>query len=326
MTFSLRRSMILVVIGITTVFLLIRLFLMFWAWSTAPESMHPFLEQYWLLGGILSIVPFVLAAGGAVWLLRKIRRQERSQARIEGLAEIGLLAGGLAHEIRNPLNVIQTHLSLLRRRVAQNDEKAIHHKINQLERATQMLSELLTDFLSYARPPSEEPREYSPSKLFQEVINFVELDLEQAGVELEVDLDTDISTVMVEPDKLKRALLNLIINARQAMPEGGKLTLRCRPWDASRVALEVIDTGEGIAPEEQSRIFTTFYSTKKEGSGLGLSIVKRTIEDVGGEIELQSAPGKGTTFRILLPIAKRKKEAICPPLKSGKSFSSKTTT
>jgi signal transduction histidine kinase len=102
-------------------------------------------------------------------------------------------------------------------------------------------------------------------------------------------------------------LLNLIINARQAMPEGGTLTVRARPSERGEVLLEVSDTGCGIPEEDRPRIFQTFFSTKPEGTGLGLAIVKRTIEDLGGRITFDSQVGRGTTFRIYLPPAQRRR-------------------
>ncbi len=324
MTLSLRRSLILVLIGIAIAFLLTRLLLMRWARAHAPVSDLAFLEQYWLISSTLSATLILLTVLASLWLLRKIRVSERSQARIERLAEIGLLAGGLAHEIRNPLNAMQTHLSLLRRKVNAKDEDATHKKINQLERATQILSELVTDFLSYARPNPGNLQEICPAQLLREVVSFVELDLEQSQVEICLEIQDNLPKINVDRDQFKRALLNLIINARQAMPEGGKLTLRCHSVGSQQVRIEVSDTGIGIPPEEQTHIFETFFSTKKEGTGLGLAIVKRTIEDVNGHIDFESKPGQGTTFRILLP-GKRTRDATWAQNKNGKSFSLKTT-
>lgn len=318
----LRRPLLLLILFIVGAFLLARLFMVSWAWSNAPDVVHAFLERYWLFSSILSGTILILAALGAAWYMARLRRYEREQARAQRLAEIGLLSGGLAHEIRNPLNAMRAHIGLLRRKVASGDQEAAMRKVNQLETATQHLEQLLTDFLSYARPVADHLEEMAPGPLIHQALDFVELDLEQAGVEVVREIPEALPPVYIDADKLKRSLLNLFINARQAMPQGGTLTIRAKPLESSKVLIEVCDTGEGIPLESQPRIFETFFSTKREGTGLGLAVVKRTVEDLGGTIRFRSEPGVGTTFQIELPTSHRRRailqrQSAAPPSPSS---------
>src|SRR5262249_45326395 len=161
-------------------------------------------------------------------------------------------------EIRNTLNAMNTHIALLRKQTSQLTDSPVPRRIDQLERTVGSLDELLHEFLAVARPAQDQPQEAAPEQLAREVLEFVGFDLESSRVRVETDFAPDVPRVLVDPAKLKRALLNLVINARQAMPEGGVLTLRVAP-DAGGVVIEVTDTGCGIPEEQQERIFQTFF-------------------------------------------------------------------
>jgi signal transduction histidine kinase len=148
------------------------------------------------------------------------------------------------------------------------------------------------------------------ASLVREVLDFVALDLEQGRVRVVEEFTPALPSVYVDRGKLKRAVLNLVINARQAMPDGGQLTVRIRTAKRGSVCLEVSDTGCGIPEEERARIFQPFFSTKPGGLGLGLAVVKRTIEDFRGRVRFASRAGEGTTFRIFLPPADRQRAAL----------------
>lgn len=258
----------------------------------------------WLGWGGMAAEAAVLAVGGVVaWrVLHQGRETETRRVRREHLAEVGVLASGLAHEIRNYLNAMRTHLALLRKS-AESDgagRPSGEKRIARLEETIGGLEELVTEFLTFARPQADRLEEIGLRELIGEVADFVGLDLEQAGVELHVDVAPDLAPVWADRAKLKRAVLNLLVNARQAMPDGGTLRVRATP-QPDAVLIEIADTGCGIPPEDQPRLFDLFFSTKAEGTGLGLAIVKRTVEDLSGSIAFESAVGQGTTFRMLLP-------------------------
>lgn len=306
----LSKRLLIVVASIASCFIATRLTLLIWARRSIPALFQGQLATYWWISTLLGLFVVIVAVAGTIWLLRSSWAQERRQARIEQLAEVGLLAGGLAHEIRNPLGAMQTSIALLRRQTGPLKDEKLTTRLNRLERATQQLNELLTDFLAYARPSEDQSEETSLAKLIRELRDFVELDFEQARVRIEIEAPETLPTIHVDPAKLKRAILNLMINARQAMPEGGLLRLRITTLPADHVTLEVMDNGIGIAPEDQKQIFKTFFSTKKGGTGLGLPVVHRTVEDCGGTLSFTSTPGKGTTFRIVLPTARRRQSTL----------------
>lgn len=276
------------------------------AWSRI-ESSHA--GMMWLLWLDRVVAGIILLLGCFVaWRIAQRAGQHKTRHdRLVHLAEVGLLAGGLAHEVRNVLNAMQSHLSLLRRGSGK-DAAQVERQVQKLEHAVTDLEDLLTDFLTFARPAKNQLEEVHAADVLGEVVDFVALDCERSGVQIELSGD-DAAPVFVDRAKLRRAFLNLVVNAQQATAEGGKITLRVGSH-RDNVVIEVQDTGAGIPVEEQSRIFQTFFSTKSEGTGLGLSIVKRTIEDFGGQISFHSEYGKGTTFRIVLPAAERHRAAV----------------
>jgi signal transduction histidine kinase len=230
------------------------------------------------------------------------------QQELRQLAQIGVLSSGLAHEVRNYLNAMQAQIALLRK-LAGPDAVEIQGRIEKLERNVASLEQFLTDFLSFARPQKNRLEESDPVTLVREVMEFVQLGMERAGVEMRLEATQTLPLVSVDKGKLKRAILNLMINARQAMPGGGRLTLRLWPgW--GNVCIEVEDTGCGIPAEVQHRVFETFFSTKSEGSGLGLAVVRRTVEDMGGTVRFHSELGRGTTFSLVLPTAARSRSSL----------------
>jgi signal transduction histidine kinase len=151
--------------------------------------------------------------------------------------------------------------------------------------------------------PEPERRPVDVNELVQKVVRLFEPQLASPGrapIEAELDLAPGLAPASADPDLLHRALANLVVNALDAMPEGGKLTLRTRAEDRA-VRIEVADTGAGLTPEERGRLFTPYYTSKRHGTGLGLAIVQSVVSDHGGRIAVASEPGRGTTFRIDLP-------------------------
>jgi signal transduction histidine kinase len=166
------------------------------------------------------------------------------------------------------------------------------------------LEGIVRDFLHMARPDPAEISQVDLVELVDSVARLVEPSLAAQRIQLEWSPPPAPMTAAADPRQLKQVLLNLIVNAQQAMPQGGALTLRLNAR-GEHLAIEVADTGPGIPPEWHERIFQPFFSTKREGTGLGLSICRRLVEQMGGTIEVQSAPGKGAVFSVSLPSAAR---------------------
>jgi len=241
------------------------------------------------------------------WLWRRSRQLEVAAAEAERLAYVGTLASGLAHEIRNPLNSLNLNMQMMKEEIDTGRAQGVtvgrllsitRSEISRLER-------LVTDFLSYARPRSPEREEIRPRDLFVRVRELVGGSVARRGGCLEIE-DSSGALLRADPAQLTQLLLNLVGNAVAAAEEADRpprVLLAARRADDDRVVLEVADNGTGIAEEERRRIFDVFYSTRKGGTGLGLAIVDRIVRNHDGELKIDSTPGEGSTFRVLLPEA-----------------------
>ena len=219
--------------------------------------------------------------------------------------ELAALAGGLAHEIRNPLSTLNLNLQLLAEDFAQAEEpreRRAHQKIARLHKVVQQLERLLNDFLRFARVGRLEGVPSDLSALARDLIEFFAPQAEATGVVVRDETRDGLPAVRADRDLLKQALLNLLLNAHAAMPKGGELIVRTRA-DGGDVCLDVIDTGVGMSAETQGKIFTPFFSTRPGGSGLGLPTAQRIVEAHGGTLAAASAVGTGTAFTIRLPAA-----------------------
>ncbi|MFO0909769.1 MAG: ATP-binding protein [Isosphaeraceae bacterium] len=223
----------------------------------------------------------------------------------ERYAEIAQLAGGLAHEIRNPLSTMSLNLDLLAEDF-QNAEtprdRRVVQKIQRLRKETQRLHDILENFLRFARIQELRLLPTDLNLVVEELRDFFEPQAMAQGIVIRTYLDPALPPVRLDVELFRQALLNLMINARQAMPDGGDLMLRTR-LEAGWVVLEVTDTGVGIPEETRVRVFDAFFSTRPGGSGLGLPTTRRIIESHGGTIAVQSELGKGSQFAIRLPAA-----------------------
>jgi len=295
------RHLLVVIAGAVLLLLSIRAGVASWVWASMPPHGRQQFSHFLWLETAADLVVWVAAGGAVAWLVQRAARRERDRKRLAHLAEIALLSGGLAHEIRNHLNALGTYLSLLRKSAAQENGELLE-RVKKLEQAATALDELMNDFLTLTRPASDKLERVDLAKLAAEVTEFLSLDLEQSSVEVHLETDRGVPPVVGDRGKLRRVILNLLVNARQAMPQGGKIAVRLRSND-SKVAMDIEDSGCGIPPEEQPRIFEAFFSTKSEGTGLGLAVVKRTLEDLGGSISFESQVGRGTTFHLTLPVA-----------------------
>ena len=183
-------------------------------------------------------------------------------------------------------------------------EARLCKKIDVLQREAKRLEEILNDFLRYARGPEPSLTEHSINRVVEDVVNFVTPEMTLHKVQVRTLFDPNIPKIMMDADLLKQALLNIVINAQQAMPNGGELILQTSRRDGM-AKIDITDTGEGIAPDNLEKIFNVYYSTKKTGTGLGLPTAKRIVEDHRGDISVQSEVGKGTCFTIQLPIRQK---------------------
>jgi signal transduction histidine kinase len=216
------------------------------------------------------------------------------------------LARRLAHELKNPLFPLQlTVENLVRARLEspQQFEEVFRESSRTLLAEISNLKAIIGRFSEFSRMPHPQLQPMQVNEILRQVAQLFQAQLEAPGrkpIACKLDLDESMAPIGADPELLHRALSNLVLNAMDAMPEGGTLTLRSR-WEDGRITIEVADTGTGLTPEECERIFTPYYTSKQHGTGLGLAIVQSVVSDHGGRISVRSEPGQGTTFVIELP-------------------------
>lgn len=255
-------------------------------------------------GLLLGWVSSLAVTGCAGWFA--YRRYERLQKRArdaERLAELGTLTGGLAHELKNPLSTIQLNLQLLGEDVMPENPaySRLISRLNTVQKETARLRDTLDDFLRFAGRMELVRKPVELNGMLEELLDFYMPQAQLQRVALRLRRSEGDLVAQVDERLLKQAILNLMINALQAMPEsGGEIILSARREEDNAV-LDVIDTGRGMDLATVSRIFEAYYSTKRGGTGLGLAIAHRIIREHGGTITVSSEPGKGSNFRITLP-------------------------
>ena len=235
------------------------------------------------------------------------RNDEINQRLVDQFAEIARLAGGLAHEIKNPLSTIRLNMELLaedlRDSDAPRDRRAIK-KVELVERECLRLQDLLDNFLRFSKAHRLNLRPSDLNVQVGQVLDFYRPKAKESGVEIVDYLSGNLPTVLLDREAFHGALLNLVLNAEQAMPDGGQMVVRTY-GTADGVAMDLIDTGCGMDDQTQAKVFDAFFSMKRGGSGLGLPTARKIIEGHGGQITLQSEPGRGTQVTIRLPIPAR---------------------
>jgi two-component system, NtrC family, sensor histidine kinase HydH len=219
-------------------------------------------------------------------------------------AEISQLAGGLAHEIRNPLSTLSLNLDLLLEDF-QNPETArdrrVLQRLERLRPEVHRLHGILESFLRFARVQDLKLEPTDLNTIIDEMRDFYEPHAGTKGIVIRTTFARDLPSVQLDRELFKQALLNLVLNAEHAMPKGGELILTTRR-QGRWVQLDVVDTGVGMDPEVRARIFDAFFSTRASGSGLGLPTTRKIIEAHGGAIDVQSDLGKGSQFSVRLPV------------------------
>jgi signal transduction histidine kinase len=249
---------------------------------------------------------FILEGGAQIGALLTMRDTE-SVRQIEDeielsrrLAAIGRLTSGVAHEVKNPINAIVLHLENLRHKLPQLQPDAARHidvissEIHRLDRVVQVL-------VDFTRPVEMHLRETDLRRILEDVTALAQPDAEVHGVHIERDFPPDPVPVNVDVDLIKQAVLNVMINGVQAMPEGGKLRVSVSCKNGTAVA-EIEDQGTGIPEEMREKIFTLYFTTKKTGSGIGLAMAYRVMQLHHGVVDFRSAPGQGTTFELSMPL------------------------
>jgi two-component system sensor histidine kinase HydH len=259
----------------------------------------------WFTCGLLLGWASSLIIGGiiGVFAYRRLILLERRTRQAERLAELGTLTSGLAHEIKNPLSTVQLNLQLLQEDLSPANP-AYSRLVNRLrivKNETSRLREILDDFLRYAGRLELEKKPIELNNLLEEIVDFFAPQAQLQHVQLRFNKSPLPLTAKIDPKLIKQAILNLMINAMQAMQNGGELMLSLTTIPDFAV-IDVIDTGGGIPPEAAESIFQVYYSTKRGGTGLGLPMAKRIAEEHGGSLSVTSEIGKGSDFKLRLPL------------------------
>ncbi len=271
--------------------------------------------MWWFLPGVavgvLVTVPWIVFASRRT--ARRVSRLEQRARAAERLAELGTMTRGLAHEIKNPLSTIGLNLQLLRERLGdlpEDQADSATARIDSVIEETERLRGILQDFLSFAGRVQLSPQPLDLTDVIEQVIDFYRPQAAASGIELRSELDPNTGEVLLDPTLFKQALLNLLINATQAMvaaryhnqTHGGAstLTIRTRPL-RDEVDIHVVDNGPGIDDETRSQMFQPYFSTRRGGTGLGLPTARRILEEHGGYIDVSAELGKGSDFVVHLP-------------------------
>jgi two-component system sensor histidine kinase HydH len=240
---------------------------------------------------------------GRIALLRDLSELQHLRKEVERsqrLAAVGSLAAGVAHEIRNPLSSLKGFATYFRQRYGgvPDDVKVADIMIQEVDR----LNRVITELLEFSRPMELRRKGTDLAGLVRQVLRTVEGQAREKGISVKTALSSGFPEAFIDPDRMTQVFLNLFLNALAAMDKGGVLSVSVTRHDRGSLRVSVTDTGAGIRKQDIGRVFDPYYTTKPSGTGLGLAIVHRIVEAHGGEIRLESEPGKGTTFTILLPI------------------------
>jgi len=249
-------------------------------------------------------------AVGHILILRDLAEVHRLQAEIrrqEKLAALGGLAAGVAHEIRNPLSSIKGLATYFSEKFAprSEDRKLAQVMIQEVDRLNRVISELL----EFARPTDLKRRPYDLNALLRHCLQLVHQDAAGKQIDIQSHLAADLCSVVLDPDRMSQCILNLYLNAIEAMAPRGRLTVSSEQTTEHQVSIKIADTGGGIASSDLEQIFNPYFTTKSKGTGLGLAIVHKILEAHGGHIRVESASGEGTRFIITLPCGDQEPES-----------------
>jgi len=221
---------------------------------------------------------------------------------------VGQLASGIAHEIRNPLNYISLAIDHLKSEFVallpgQRDE--METLTDKIKEEVRRVNYMVLNFMNYGRPLKLRIAEFSYPELIRKALPLLQGKLAEQRIEVVTNLASDLPMMEADQELMRNCLFNFINNAAQAMPEGGEITLGAVYDAAGQFRLTFADRGQGIAAEDIEKIFQPYFTTKEAGIGLGLAITERIVREHGGSITVESSPGKGTTFTVILPVRKK---------------------
>jgi two-component system sensor histidine kinase HydH len=232
--------------------------------------------------------------------LTEVQDLKKEVERSHRLASLGKLAAGIAHEIRNPLSSIKGFATYFGERYKEvpEDQKTAEIMVREVDRLNRVIGELL----EFARPMAVQKKPTSIHSAIQHSLKMIERDAEAKNVEISTSLSPEIKEVLIDPDRINQVLLNLYLNAMEAMKTGGTLSVKLsRDGDHQKVKIDISDTGTGIKKGDLVHIFDPYFTTKQSGTGLGLAIVHKIMESHKGEVKVESEVGQGTTVSLLIP-------------------------
>jgi two-component system, NtrC family, sensor kinase len=258
----------------------------------------------------VSITPLVSKASeriGCLLLFDDVTQRERMEEQMsqtEKLTSLGLLAAGVAHEVNTPLAVISNYIQMLAKQMPESDPR--HSIIEKIVKQTFRASEIVNNLLNFSRTGAAEASDVDVNRVVEETLSLVAHPLKTSQIRVVKQLGEPLPAVRGSANKLQQVFLNLFLNARDAMPNGGMLEVRTAAHNGS-VEIEIADTGAGIAREHIHRIFDPFFTTKASGrgTGLGLSVTYGIIKEHSGKIDVRSTPGKGTSFHVEFPAVRK---------------------
>ncbi|MCK4300137.1 MAG: two-component sensor histidine kinase, partial [Planctomycetes bacterium] len=248
--------------------------------------------------------------------LQRAASLEGQARQSERLAFVGALASGLAHEVRNPLSTLRLNLQLLAEDLENPDSvpaPRMRSRVQVLRREVERLNDVLNDYLRFARQRQLEREPANLNDVLDELLEFVRPEGLRRNVEIRHQFAPDVPRAALDVNLLKQALLNLIVNSFEAMPEGGELIVQTET-DGATVTVRLTDTGCGIPPDEVDKVFRVYYSTKQTGTGLGLPTARRIVQEHGGALHLSSQPNRGTQVAITLPVEPEADDEQGPPI------------
>lgn len=240
---------------------------------------------------------------GAMALLKDVDSLKTLQSLVSysaKLTALGRLTSGVAHEVKNPLNAMAIHLELLKDQLCA-PPAAVQDSLQVIESEIRRLDRVVQGFLKFVRPQELSLAPTDLNRLVEEVVGLLRMEWEAAGIQFELRLDQALPPLGVDEELIRQALLNVVLNACQAMPQGGWIRVTTSQ-QGGLVCVRVADEGVGIPPEDLDKIFRLYYTTKPEGSGVGLSLVYRTMQLHDGEVRVASEVGRGTTVSLFLPV------------------------
>jgi PAS domain S-box-containing protein len=255
---------------------------------------------------------------GALVRFTDLESRERISTQLqvsERLAQLGRITAGVAHEVKNPLNSMRLWLENLKESLPKGDELP-RQAVRVLDSEIDRLDNVVKRFLDFTRPPDLHQEETNLKDLLEEVLAVEQPQMDKARVKVISRFAADVPPVLVDRELLRQALINLLVNGLDAMPAGGRLTISLERH-SEMASIEIEDTGRGIAPENRQRIFQLFFTTKPGGSGIGLASAFRTVQLLNGSIDFRSEVGRGTTFRIELPLARQMEPVLSRARNAG---------